>query len=493
MIEKTGQRKGIEMAGKTFITPVKIFYGMITGVRSVQLFEPFLNGTSVITSPKFAPIYNSEGSDTIVEMAIATNEDQIAESGGDFAFATYVVENVKSLGETPTFSLVVTGKFPAENCEEFTDRYIDALAGFGYEANFANVMAQVVNYNIDDHDIGLIVANNSDIERIIKFKNVFTKDADWLSTRIVVDDHPVINQCSDLTKHYERRGKKEPKAAFDQEWLDDFYVPTFARPLISAIENAMSHGGYFNLFILGESGSGKTEFGKHLAKYLGFNFVKVNCQMITDPESWFAERGATNGATYIEELRFAKALEAGNAVILLDEINRLTPELANPLLPILDDNRHFEIAGELYDLGKNIVFLMTANVGYQYSGTHSIDTALTNRRNATIRFRRLPSGVETEVVVKRYKLDGTIASDIVTFMNQVRGHIERPGNEVDVDLSTRALLNVAFLVVCGMSIFDAFNNAIFNAIDEELMPKDLLDFIELEMNPLFGDSKKATF
>ncbi|WLP85768.1 S16 family serine protease [Mycoplasma seminis] len=114
------------------------------------------------------------------------------------------------------------------------------------------------------------------------------------------------------------------------------------------------------LYILnGAPGTGKTYFAEKLARKIGRKFVKISLGGAT-------QIGYFRGTSNTPSIIIQKLLEAGvsNPVILLDEIDKIHPNMYAELLDVLDkkqnDHFHDNYLNVDYDLSK-IIFIGTSN------------------------------------------------------------------------------------------------------------------------------------
>ena len=194
-------------------------------------------------------------------------------------------------------------------------------------------------------------------------------------------------------------------------------------------------------------------------------YVRINCARVRDPEEWFGYREAENGATKFVATEFTEALERGNAVIVLDEFNRVEPWLHNTLYPLLDDSRKTIIHNREVTVGPKVVFCATVNLGYTFTGTFTLDAALVNRMDLTVLVQELPEQVEIELLIKRFKIKDRDSRLIVKSIAGLRKVAAE--KEIEADLSTRTSLKIARLVKARMSLKLALQYTLLNLLNQD--------------------------
>lgn len=207
------------------------------------------------------------------------------------------------------------------------------------------------------------------------------------------------------------------------------------------------------ILVSGPSGYGKTTLGTVYAASRGMEVYRMNCATVRDPEEWFGFRAATEGSTHFVPSKFSEKVMAGNCVIILDEFNRIEPWLTNTLYPLLDDDAATEIYNERITVGPNVVFMMTINVGVQFSGTFVMDEALTNRVDLFAQVDVLPLHVENEILQRVTGIDKVTATKIISAATKIRGM------EI-IECSVRSTLRIAKLVKTGLEPRAAFQHVI---------------------------------
>jgi hypothetical protein len=263
------------------------------------------------------------------------------------------------------------------------------------------------------------------------------------------------------------------------EVIDGFYYPPPVKRVFSMADEFAKKEGMITLLMVGPSGYGKTTFPQKFAEKTGRNHVRINCAAIRDPEEWLGFREAKDGSTVFEASEFARALQQGHSVIVLDEINRLEPWLHNTLFPLLDDDRATTVHNRKFEVADDTVFVLTLNQGVEFTGTFELDQAFMNRVHATMHVSPPPAKHEIEVVMQRTGLNQTYAKQIVNTANKLRDVAIR--NEADVDCSTRAVLRVAMLFPHLGNLRHCFHDVIESASHNAETRKKLSDVLNSEL------------
>nr|MBN2276290.1 ATP-dependent chaperone ClpB [candidate division Zixibacteria bacterium] len=138
-----------------------------------------------------------------------------------------------------------------------------------------------------------------------------------------------------------------------------------------------------SFIFLGPTGVGKTELARALAEFLyGTEDAIVRIDMSEYMEKFSVSRliGAPPGYVgYEEGGQLTEAVRRRPyAVVLLDEIEKAHPEVFNILLQVLDDGRLTDNQGRIVNF-KNIILIMTSNLGAEYIQSESARISDSNR------------------------------------------------------------------------------------------------------------------
>ena len=209
-----------------------------------------------------------------------------------------------------------------------------------------------------------------------------------------------------------------------------------------------------NTMMIGPTGTGKTELVMLACRKLGIECNVYNMGTIFDPISeLLGVHRLVGGSSTFDYAKFAKDVQKPG-VILLDELSRAPVTTNNVLFPCLDSRRVLpvDMAGEddlrVIPLHPKCVFVATANVGSEYTGTMSMDRALVGRF-FPLELGYMESEEEKKVLVKRHGISESDARNIVTVAATVRN--KHAATELSSSLSTRETLMAARLISDGWS------------------------------------------
>jgi len=155
---------------------------------------------------------------------------------------------------------------------------------------------------------------------------------------------------------------------------------------IAAVSNAIRraraglqdpHRPLGSFIFLGPTGVGKTELACALAEFLfddDHAMIRIDMSEYQEKHTVSRMIGAPPGYVGYEEAgQLTEAVRRRPyAVVLFDEIEKAHPEVLNVLLQLLDDGRLTDGKGRTVDF-KNVVVIMTSNLGSQYIAEHTGD------------------------------------------------------------------------------------------------------------------------
>ena len=215
-----------------------------------------------------------------------------------------------------------------------------------------------------------------------------------------------------------------------------------------------------NTLLLGPTGTGKTDIIIRIAKKLNIELNIYDMGAMIDPlTDLLGTHRIKNGNSVFDYAKFVADVQKPG-IILLDELSRAPLMTNNILFPCLDHRRtlNIEIAGSTdvraVKVHPDCVFIATANIGQEYSGTNDIDAALMNRFNA-LQVEYLPQDIEARILEIRTGIELEKANKILNVANAIRDSYLK--QMISKPISTRETLECAELVVDGFTIKDAVN------------------------------------
>lgn len=214
-----------------------------------------------------------------------------------------------------------------------------------------------------------------------------------------------------------------------------------------------------NTMMIGPSGTGKTELIMLACKKLGIDCSVYDMGSMYDPVAGLlgVHRLQKGGESVFDYAKFTQDIQKPG-VVLLDELSRAPVTTNNILFPCLDSRRMLpvEMAG-----GENIrsiqvhpdcVFVATANIGAEYTGTMSLDRALVGRF-FPLELEYMPCTEEARVLTNRFKIGQSDAANIVAVAETVRSLYDK--GDISCSISTRETIQAAQLVADGWSALEA--------------------------------------
>lgn len=260
-----------------------------------------------------------------------------------------------------------------------------------------------------------------------------------------------------------------------------------------------------NLLVVGPSGCGKTLLANCVKKALGREdkFFYVNLGSTQDPRSTLI--GNTHydpeQGTYVALSYFAQAIQTPNALILLDEVSRAHPEAHNILMTVLDSTQRYLRVDEKNDtetihVADGVSFILTANVGSEYTATRTMDRALLDR---CVMMEMEPLGYEDELSNLQNtfpNVENRILEAIAQVAVETRQAMETDDGRFDTIISTRMAERTASHVYDGFTFEEAAEVCIYPYFTESggaESPRSQIRTLVQKFIPTQYDEKSTPF
>lgn len=226
-----------------------------------------------------------------------------------------------------------------------------------------------------------------------------------------------------------------------------------------------------NVLIVGDSGVGKTELCSLLAESFKRQLVIHDMGATQDPIASLlgVHRISSEGKSIFDTAQFVTDIQGPN-FILMDEVNRAPLNTNNILFPLTDSRRSLDMAIASSDVARkvhvhtDVVFVATANIGSEFTGTNVLDEAFKNRF-VTVHLDYPPASVEGKLLVKRTGVDKVSAAKIVTVANKTRA--KHKNETISNNISIRQTLEIAEMVADGFNVENAIEYFLLPLFGEE--------------------------
>lgn len=242
---------------------------------------------------------------------------------------------------------------------------------------------------------------------------------------------------------------------------------------LEAVHNSRI-GTTLRAWLNGEKGTGKTEFARQLAARLGRAFYRCNFDRYTERTDFVGGMSLVAGSTQWMDGVVIRGMRHPGAIILLDEPSKAQPGNVSVLNAILELGGGYRIneTGERVNLAKGAAFFAADNTNGlgdatgRYRGAETQDVALLDRFQYRPRFSHMTPAQERKIIISRSGVDEAAADDIVAMIGRCRQMVV--AGELNDAPSLRGALAMAWALVGGVNMKDAWDYAIVAGVEQEL-------------------------
>lgn len=230
-----------------------------------------------------------------------------------------------------------------------------------------------------------------------------------------------------------------------------------------------------NILLLGHSGCGKTLTARSLAKGWERPFFKFNMGAMQDARSSLIGNThySPDKGTFFAGSDFVKAIQTPNAIILLDEITRMSHDAENIMMTILDsDQRYLRIDEDprtpVIEVANGVSFCATANVGTEYTSTRILDRATKDRFSTIIEVPLLTDKEENNLLKKLFPdVNPNYLSAFAKIAHHTREDKKSNDPQYMTLISTRSTVQQAELARDGFYFSEIMEALVFTMFDNE--------------------------
>lgn len=217
-----------------------------------------------------------------------------------------------------------------------------------------------------------------------------------------------------------------------------------------------------NTMLSGPSGAGKTELVMLAARKLGLPCHVYDMGSMLDPvSSLLGVHRLVAGGSEFDYSKFVEDVQKPG-IVLLDELSRAPLSCHNILFPCLDSRRMLpvEIAGaddiRAVEVHPDCVFIATANIGAEYTGTQILDRALTGRF-FPLELGYMGEEQERDVLSKRCGIAAEDAQQVISVARTLRSLHSK--GEISATVSTRETLAAGRMVSDGWTVLQSLERS----------------------------------
>ena len=257
-----------------------------------------------------------------------------------------------------------------------------------------------------------------------------------------------------------------------------FYFPEFTPNLLNRIR------GKRNIFISGESGTGKSDMIQKLADFYGQTLIRINFHQGVTESTLIGKYIVRNSETQFAYGLVPLAMKKGYW-LLLDEIDYAEPEHTSVLQAVLEGKPLVITSneGEMVTPNPSFRIFATGNTTGRgdstdsYHGTNFMNSAFLDRWTI---FQMEYSKKEPKIV-ESILGDSELSKKIVKIFELFRA-LKKNGDITNSVFSTRRMMNIAEALKMGDTLSEALKYELFSRFNEEesliLMEciRDILDF-----------------
>jgi len=211
------------------------------------------------------------------------------------------------------------------------------------------------------------------------------------------------------------------------------------------------------ILFLGYSGCGKTLTARSLSNSLNKPFFFFNMGAMQDARSALIGNThySTDRGTWFAGSQFIRAITTENALVLLDEGSRMSPDAENIMMTVLDHDQRYVRLDEdpntpLIEVAAGVTFAMTANVGAEFTATRLLDRATLDRFPTVIEVPLLDFQQEVNQMKLRYpEVNKAYVKALAELAIYTRDNVSGENPTLTTLISTRMLHQMCDLAIDG--------------------------------------------
>ena len=251
-----------------------------------------------------------------------------------------------------------------------------------------------------------------------------------------------------------------------------FYFPDFTGSLFRRIKMGK------NIFLAGESGTGKSELVQKLAEYYGQTVIRINFHEGITESNLIGKFIVKNAETSFAYGLVPLAMKKGYW-LLLDEIDYAQPEHTSVLQAVLEGKPLVITSneGEIVTPHESFRVFATGNTTGRgdttdsYHGTNFMNSAFLDRWT----IYQVEYSKKEPKILENLLHDADLSKKICKAFSLFR-NLKKNGDITNAVFSTRRMINIAEALICGDTLSEAIQYELFNRYtsDESAMLSECL-------------------
>jgi len=165
--------------------------------------------------------------------------------------------------------------------------------------------------------------------------------------------------------------------------------------------------------------------------------------------------------TYFNQSSFVRAIQTKNAIIVLDELTRISHDGLNILIPVVDPTQRYLRLDEaentpVISVADGVCFIATANIGSEYTATKVLDRAMATRFPVKVEMLPLDREELIQLINVLYpSLDtkkGSLMWNLCDISHKTVNELKKEEPRLTSLIPTGAVVEMAQLVMDGFNL-----------------------------------------
>ena len=273
--------------------------------------------------------------------------------------------------------------------------------------------------------------------------------------------------------------KKENNLFKGCKIYDNYYFPKFIDNIVRRVNMN------YNIYLQGATGVGKSELVNKLAQYNKIKLVRINFNIGITEQHLIGKFIIKDNKTEFIYGLVPQAMKNG-WWILFDEIDFAQPEHLASLQSVLEGNSLLLTQNENEEIFPHPNFRVFATGNTKGRGDDTQSYVGTNFLNAAFLDRwsifEMDYPAQENIIIDSILDDQRLSKDLISYFKILRKN-EEQGEFVNINFSTRRLIQIAKLLKAGENLIDSLKFELFSRVEkveQKLLMQLLFDIFQRE-------------